>query len=309
MKPKISLPFVLLLFSSCIKEIDYHVDKAPAQLVVNSVIAAYHPVVVNISSLQSVFDDSLQFIPDATVVLSEEGGETDTLNYTTNGNYQSYIYGKPGKGYRLIVKANGYPTVAATDTVPQKVTINSATKKKSFTLDDTGTPHNDFTVSFTKQTAKTNYYELFFVNQSYHKLDSTYKINYESLTATIDPIILASGTTDFNGYTFLFNDSMVAIGEYTISMKMINGTTGWGSFKDPVITLRDNANAVVLRTVSRAYYTYRSSWLKHTYGRVTNPEFEDYFYFPLLGEPQDMYSNIENGLGIFVTYNQDLSFY
>jgi hypothetical protein len=306
MKTNKILFYLLLTLTSCIKELNYRVDMVPKQLVINSVIAAYDPVRVNVSGLQSILDSSLLFINNASVILEEVGGYTDTLRYESDGNYVSYLVGYPGKVYHLTVRAEGYPTAFATDTVPLLVPINKATQQQSLTVDEDGNPHDDFTLSFSKQPGKTNYYELFFVDQSKSYLDSVYSIYFQSDAVNIDPIILASGITDFNSATFLFSDATIADGEYTISMKMIDAFSDGGTFEDPIITTRDNARAAVLRTVSGAYYNYRCSWEKHKYFKNDITKVASWTQIVMPGEPQEMVSNIENGLGIFVAYNQDV---
>jgi hypothetical protein len=254
-------PIFLVLFcllNSCIKEVNFTVEDVPKQLIINSVLQAYQPVSVRVSGLQSILDTSILFIDNALVILSEDDNEVDTLRFISKGIYESYIYPKPGKSYHLKVKAEGYPTVFATDTVPYKTMIKRATMKESMTVDEDGTPHIDYTLSFDKQTGTTNFYELFFVNQ--WKYDSIYQIYFETTAASIDPIILASGTTDYNFTTYLFNDASLTTNEYTLAMKMVNVISPGGEFKNPIVTIRDKAHAAVLRTGSHAYYEYRNSW-------------------------------------------------
>jgi hypothetical protein len=288
---------------SCIKEVNFNVEDVPKQLVINSVMQAYQPVSIRVSGLQSILDTSILFIDNALVILSEDDDEVDTLRLISKGIYESYIYPKPGKAYQLTVKVEGYPTVFATDTVPFKTIIKGATMKESITVDEYGNPHTDYSIAFSRQPGKINFYELFFAYQRKH--DSIYVIDYESMAASIDPLILSSGTTDYNFHTFLFNDASLTTNEYTLSMKMIRGLTGGGNFKNPVVTIRDNSHAAVFRTVSRAYYEYRNSWEKHQHFKNDSIRTEDFIFVPLMGEPQDMYSNIENGLGIFVAFSQD----
>lgn len=308
MKQKVIWLGLVFICSSCIKEIDFSVGDVPKRLVINSVLEAYQTIDVRVSGLQSILDTSILFIDNAQVILAEENEEFDTLRYIANGKYVSTIFAKPGKAYHLTVKAEGYPTVFATDTVPFKTLIKGATRKESMTVDEDGNPHIDYTLSFDKQTGKTNYYELFFVEQ-FLSQDSLYYIYYESMAASIDPLILSSGTTDFNFHTFLFNDASLTTNEYTLKMKMINATSPGGDFKNPIVTIRDDVHAAVLRTGSHAYYDYRNSWEKHQYFKNDSITKDDFIYVPLMGEPQDMYSNIENGLGIFVAFSQDYYFF
>ena len=140
---------------------------------------------------------------------------------------------------------------------------------------------------------------------SQNKSDSLFAIYYVFNAVSIDPLILSSGTNDYNHKTFLFNDVDLPHGEYTIKMKMNCWLTPGGNFPEPVITLKDNASAVVLRTVSRAYYDYRNSWETHKHFKNDSTKIEDFIYVPLIGEPQEMYTNIENGLGVFVSFSED----
>jgi hypothetical protein len=302
-KFKTLLPLLVIL-SSCIKQLDYQVDEVPKKLVINSIIECFHPITVNVSCLQSILDTTLFFVNNAKVILKEEGGDIDTLNYISQGNYVSYIYGKPGKYYQLTVEGEGFPTAFAIDTIPILVPINKASTKESITVDQYGDPETDFTVSFSKKHGKTNYYELFFILQSKSYIDSLYTISFLSEIVNVDPLILETGLTDFNSASFLFSDASIADGDYTISMRMISGLYYGGNYKEPIITIRDDANAVVLRTVSKAYFDYRCSWEKHKYFKNDIAKVESWTLIIMQGEPQEMYNNIENGLGIFVSYNQ-----
>ncbi len=295
---------MFLILTSCIREVSLEVGSVPQRLVVNAVLAAYSPIIVNVSGLQSILDTSLLFVDNATVIIEEEGGHTDTLSYTTDGDYVTSIVSMPGRFYRLTVEAEGYPTAFSCDTVPFCVNIKYASKKESVTVDEEGVPHNDFRVTFSPNADKVNYYELFFMEQWMDE-DSTYYFDFEADAVGDDPLIQAAGTTDYNSYTFLFSDAPVVESEYTIALKMINCSTGGGKYSIPIITDRDNVDAAVLRTVSKAYYDYRSSWEKHQRYKNDSTMIEDLIYVPLIGEQEEMYSNIENGLGVFVAYNQD----
>lgn len=309
MKNTKSILFLFIILSSCIKELDYQVDEVPKQLIINSIIASSQPITVNVSCLQSILDTSLSFIGNANVIIEESGGEIDTLNYESEGNYVSYLFGKPGKFYQLTVIAEGFPSVFAIDTVPILVPIHNASKEQSLTVDQYGDPHADFTVSFSKKSGICNYYELFFVKQFRNHIDSLFSIYYWSDAVNIDPLVLESGITDFKSATFLFSDATIADGEYSISMKMIDGLYNGGIFKDPVVPEKDNVDAIVLRTVSKAYYNYRCSWEKHRYFKNDIAKVENWTQIIMAGEPQEMFTNIENGLGIFVAYNQDAYLY
>lgn len=63
---------MFLILTSCIREVSLEVGSVPQRLVVNAVLAAYSPIIVNVSGLQSILDTSLLFVDNATVIIEEE---------------------------------------------------------------------------------------------------------------------------------------------------------------------------------------------------------------------------------------------
>jgi hypothetical protein len=55
---------------------------------------------------------------------------------------------------------------------------------------------------------------------------------------------------------------------------------------------------IYLKTISYSYYQYHVSRLKQFYSRIGDPLYG-------VGEPVNVYSNIENGTGIFASYTSD----
>lgn len=296
----------LLFLPACIKQVDIEIEPDFDRIVVNSVFGCYEKLEVKVSSLQSILDTSNVVINDAIVVI-EINDRVDTLEYNYSDKiYQSKLYPSPGDVINLKVCADEYQTALACDTMPLGVGIIEGAKEESITIGEDGFSNVDYAFSFYKNMGQDNYYEFFIVEQSWRKRDSTYWLSFFANDVIIDPLILSSNSNGFNFCTYLFNDFAIDKGLYTVNMKMNNSLGNSGKYKFPL--LRDTperCEAIVLRTVSQAYYKYRNSWVKHVYFQNNHEKVEDVIYLPLVGEPQEMYSNVKNGYGVFVAYNQD----
>lgn len=295
------LIFILILLSGCIRELQYEVASVPKQLVVNSIIQANRYIEVNVSTLQSIVDTTYQFINDATISITT-ANEVDTLTSQGNGNYLSHNMAKEGGIYSLSVSKSGYPTVFATDTVPFLCKIIKATKEETLEIDEDGWPYILYSVTFDCDTANPQLYELMFIEQSRSWDEDIYSLGFNSEDIEVDPIIQQAGV---NSLTYFFSSAGISANSYTLKMKMYRGWSGGGNFEKPLIlTGETNFEAVVLRMVSQLYVDYRISWEKHQMLRNDSSKIEYLIELPLAGQQPEMYSNIENGHGVFISYCQ-----
>ena len=293
----------VLAFTSCIREIDYEVETVPPQLVVNSIVQANHLIEVNVSNLKSIFDTTYQFIDNAEVCI-HSGNFVDTLTGQGDGNYLSHFKAEEGRAYTLIVKKAGYPQVFATDTVPYISRIIEASEVQTSELDEYGWPIYEYSVTFECDTTTPQLYELMFIEQLILKDEGTYQLSFMPYETEVDPIISQAGINDFSA-TYFFSSTGIPSSLYTLKMKMQAGTSSGGLFTEPIIqTGKINVNAVVLRTISQAYLDYRVAWEKHNMLMNDSSVIENLILIPLIGPQPEMFSNIENGRGVFVSYCQ-----
>ncbi|MGE0079630.1 MAG: DUF4249 domain-containing protein [Bacteroidales bacterium] len=126
MKKYISLLFVASLLS-CQKVIDLDLDSTSSRLVIQGNIYDQEgPYKVKLS--RSVDFDELSIYPavsNATVIISDDHGNADTLSESDAGIYEtSKIKGIPGYKYDLAVTVDGI-TYIATSTMPDAISIDS----------------------------------------------------------------------------------------------------------------------------------------------------------------------------------------
>jgi hypothetical protein len=159
----LGLFFPILAFgvSSCQKIISVDLNQTSPQIVIEGLVndqGGMDSVAINMTG--DYFTPSLYFPPitNATVVISDNAGDTDTLKGTTTGTYYSSSpTGVPGRTYSLKVVANG-KEYDAVSTMPQKVMIDSFYAVYSSSL--FGESGYDFYVTFKDPPQLGNYYRI-----------------------------------------------------------------------------------------------------------------------------------------------------
>ncbi len=127
MKNIVTIIASILFLSSCEKVIDLELDKSPSSIVIEGQItnqAAAYTVKITKSM---AFDEPNNYLPvtNATVIITDNIGQRDTLTYTANGNYKTNtLQGIVGRTYFLTVNVEG-KTYTARSTMPLYVSLDS----------------------------------------------------------------------------------------------------------------------------------------------------------------------------------------
>jgi hypothetical protein len=292
MKSRIFILLLVALFPGCIKVVDMDVGDIPDQLVVNCFFTEGEPFEVNVSRLAPYPDLEGRNIGNATVTILENNTLLGQLYHTGNGIYTNpSILPQPGFVYTIKAEAEGYPSVSASDSLPGKVIIDKSNYRQQAGKDEEGIDYNEFSVSFTDINEVYFYsIQVFDVGEEgvYNEKTNEWEkipVWYPVVLFSQDPIIVAEGITneDYSKY-FVFNDAL---------------------FKNNLCQLKLNTHydldtkfRVVLETGTENYYLYRKRLIKHESYSYQDP-FKPY-------DPVPLYSNIENGLGIFAGYQRDI---
>ena len=115
----------LFALTSCEKEIDLDLNNQSGNIVIEgNVTDKVGPYTVKITKSVNVSDpNQYPAVTGATVVLSDDNGQTETLHYVGNGMYQTTaFYGDPGRTYTLKVQAEG-KEYTAQSTMPEPVPL------------------------------------------------------------------------------------------------------------------------------------------------------------------------------------------
>lgn len=291
---KIIIFFFPFLLSSCIKESEIKIPSIKSKLVVNSLFTPDSSFTVYVNHTTKVYDTSKTYIDNATVQLFSNGGLIETIISMGNGLYKSNFYPTANTEYEVKVKANSYDDVEAINYIPQKVQIQDAYWVIKGT-DEYGDPIHETTVIFNDPPDEENYYEVILLQ----RIDSSHYIYYGNYTEQPinDPAILAEGDWDYKPTTFFFSDNLFNGKQYSLKIP-----GGGGSFDNDSTSV--NGTYAVLKTVSKEYYLFRKYWTRHYFNQNNDQHLDDPLTLLFLGEPIEMYTNVQNGYGIFAGYSQ-----
>jgi hypothetical protein len=196
---------------------------------------------------------------------------------------------KPGKKYTVEVISDSFPSIRASDSIPNLVQIDDAYLIFPAGVDAYGDYLAEANVTFTDPIGEANYYELIIT------IGTDKDFYWSSDYQTTDRVLLNEGDLDYNPDSFFFSDELFNGEQYTMRIKHpTTGNTGSGF-------LKPYQHFATLRSVSKSYYLYRKYFTRHAYNQQFQDDFLDLIF---KGEPQNMYTNIENGYGIFAGYQE-----
>lgn len=304
---KISLFLLLvIIFSSCESIIEIELENKEPTIVVKSLFAPFTPPYpqefkFDITSSINILDtiNSKINITNANVLLYENGILVETVAYIdTAGYYVSSIFPQTGNEYRLEVSAPNYPSINCSNIVPERVIIDTASVINYIGTDANGAPMAEITLSFSDNENEVNYYEISATSPGtltgYFRLSANDDaITSESYYPSVlmfdrkNPAFLPFKDIKFNGTQKELK--IIYTPPYSLYVSENNETR----FIDSHLI------EINLYSVSEDYYKYRATYLQH----INNQNGDVLFG---MNEPINVYSNIENGYGIFAAYQSHL---
>lgn len=288
MKRLIFCTLALLAFFSCQKVLDLDAETKTPKLVVNSLFNSDSTWKVHVSKSLSVIDNGeLKDINTATVrIFDDNNNLLEQLSSSGKGIYHSPTNLKPtlGKEYKVEVSASSFVTVSAKDFCPPSVPILGI--DTSSTISSFGDKEQNVTIRFQDPAGGKNYYGI--------ELElMRYKRNFNSSTSTYDT-------------TFIGSDNI-----YLSSSNPVvdNGPDSYAQ----TLTLKDNLFNGQQQSISFSYYSYDSgdpdefsvkkisllSLTDGTYKYLKSIEAYRNVDGNPFAEPVQVFTNVDNGFGIF----------
>ncbi|MCK4662327.1 MAG: DUF4249 domain-containing protein [Bacteroidales bacterium] len=299
-KKTIHLILLTFIFISCTKEIEIEINipKKKPKLVINSLFVPFtlpypKPFGLELSESVSIFDTSSQkFINDATVIISSENQVIDTMKFIDSLNYYATdFFPEIDKNYQLKVSKEGFETVFANDIVPNKINIIDYKVLPIAGINDCGDIFSEITITFEDPINEKNYYEIIVTGADDNNIEHIFSNDNIITSESYYPSLLSFEAKDPE--CLLFNDNNINGKKHELKIYY------WA----PMFTDKDGVNCHIIKlkfnSVSQNYYKYKTSLLQHLYNQQW-----DILYG--LGEPVNVFSNINNGYGIFAGYQTDI---
>jgi hypothetical protein len=329
----------IVLFQSCQKEIEFDSKLIAPKMVINGFIQQDSLISITIGTSKTIagVNKPNVWIDDATVKLFVDGEEKETLSTFNIADYSINFYNsnspqtvgdsthlikcyrsqsikaETGKTYKLVVSHPNYKTVTCETTIPQSVIIESI---DTIYLNDSYDGYANYKlkikIKFKDPSGEKNYYRLVYkrlVGYSYPKnydpKDTTTMIvvSYEEIGTQIDsedPIINPS-EKDANDLLFgsssntfnIFTDDLIKGKEHELSFNDFNYAYNPSEI-DTSINEFFMLN-IDLQSITHEAYLYMKS-----------VGASNYYSNDLFSEPIPIFTNIENGIGIFAGYSSSL---
>jgi hypothetical protein len=328
-------PFV---FNACMKEVEFDEGVLDSKLVVNGFVCADSIIKIQVAISKPIpgVEKSMEWIDNATIKLFVNGEFTEELQnfeikYEEENGYNDYYYyssrerptseyrsvqttARTGKTYKVEIEHDDYDMAWAETTIPEAVTIDtlrSNTKEvNEYGYTDT---RQFFHVKFTDPENIQNYYRLTYSLSTGHRQgdwsdktgefeinDSVKIVRVDTETDiyidTDDPLLV--GEDDADDFLFmgagnrynLFTDDLINGQTYELSFNNYNYYNNSNELHDGEF----NKNTIHLMSLSKEAFLYIKSSYEHWV-------YDEAF----LTEPVQVYTNINNGLGIFAGYSID----
>ncbi len=253
----------------------------------DSVIHASVTRTVSIANLNDPINSSI--LSDADVRIRKEGsGEEVVLEYSELGQTPVFYHADipegfyvPGENYTFSAEHASYPRAYITESFPEKVEIAEISFEEDGGVNEEGYERSRISFSFQDPPGK-QFYEVLIIEQSLHPTHPQYNTTYSDST---DPSVSRGAIYHSN----IIDDNLFD-GEYkTIALRIHNQS------KEEA---KKRLN-VRLRNVSESYYRFSKT-------KFARDEFGDDNPFQ---SPVQLYSNVNDGLGIIAFYAEDFEKY
>ncbi len=282
---------ISIILFSCEKTVNIKIPDSGRKLVVNSFFAEDSILKVNLSKSKYILDGESEFEPvkNAKIILYKNNIKIEELIDSLNGFYYGNYILKAGNKYKLEVSAKDFPTSEAESGLPLRTKIIELSGYQS--MDEYGWPETAFNLTFKDDAETENYYFISVTERRYTR----YNLSEGKDTVIIDDYELNVYSTDPN----TFSDDWYLNKGVVLKDDLFNGKEYKLFFKAYRDFYDSNESTSVyyvkFSTISKEYYMYYISYAKHVNA-------QDEFFM----EPVQVYTNIENGFGIFAGYSTDV---
>ena len=272
----------MLLFMSCQKEIKLPPAQIPQKVVVNCLFSPAKPWSVFLSLSADADNAVPPLVENATVTILKEGEFWETLSYKAKGEYVGGSVPEANHHYSIEVKVPNFDIVTATDSVPSAVKIIDAFFTARKATNTANNPLFQQTIIFKDPLEQQNYYQIsgaFF----YYLVSDTWGV-----------------FSPFANYASYCMTDEVVSGQYLSFVTTANISEGSHYRGDSV----EGTSIIRFHSLSPTHYKFA----KTGYIQAANnfaAVFETLTSTLAMTEPQNIYSNIQGGLGIFAAYNSD----
>lgn len=256
-------------------------------------------LIIDLQSSTHIFDTTRKdIINNAIVVFYRNDTIIDTLDFDVeNKNYiiskEMSDYPEIGDKCSLVIQHEDYATISSSTSIPNIIKILDSQIVPVAFFDEYDAPYSEATITFSDPKEQINYYEII-VSGITEEVDSYKELTTNNKVITSEPY-----------YPSLFEFDKTKPKRLLFSDNLINGTTTsvnvfyLAPYKiSETRYIPQHYVTIHLNNVTEEYYKNQTTFIQHI-----NTLQENILYGS--GEPNIVYTNINNGYGVFAGYNSD----
>lgn len=290
---KLGLPVFLLLFlfiSACSKLISDEFPPFEPVPAVNGILVAGRSVNVHISQVEKIDSTPLRYIDDALITLFKNGIAVADMPLYEYGLYYSHEPVRPGEIYSCSIRIDGFPDLYCMDSIPSYTTVQITDHTNTAKINEEGGYNEGITFEFQDDPNTEDYYEVIVDKRRDWGSYSVYAFNETS------KVLLNEGLEPYFYESLVFSDEMMEESNISMTLDFEGANNRHCYYRDScVFTESEHTVIVKLRHISREYYRFKKDF--YFYEKNLYPQFTEG-----TASAFSIYSNIENGMGIFAGY-------
>ncbi|MEL6676551.1 MAG: DUF4249 family protein [Bacteroidota bacterium] len=275
--------------SACIKEVSLPHPPFEPQWVIFGELISGQPVRIKIGLTQHPQDSLPPALPAQTSVsLWEDEQWVEDLSPGAEGWFEGSHRPQANRQYRVAVNAPNWPTAIARDQMPAPMPETEGFYQLTGLLTSYGTAESLSHLQWEDPEEEANFYEIDI---------SLCNFDFDEI---IDPAVLQEGDNDLYSCTptAFFSDQSFEGQKYDFQWRSQCSSC---PFLSPT---QYPIEAIDFRVISEVGYRYRKSLVRHLAGQQWAPvdvaSLEDWLDVLFLAEPAPLFTNVEQGVGIFM---------
>ncbi len=269
----------IICFTSCTKQVETDALNGNPEYGVNCLFSPDKHIDIFAFQTLRITENSFDFIDGLEIEFFKNEELLWSGNKSDSGKYSVPVQVLSDEKYKIIITNNEEVLLTASDIVPSKVEILSATYLFPVYEDIYGSKFGKVALSFNDIPDIKNYYEIIVLSK-----DSSVNLTF-NITSFV--ITLDNESDPNSPGSILLTDELFDGEKLDLNIFV-------SSYDVPII---------VLRNVSENYYEYRQSLNTHFYNQNSQ---RDNVYNLFKGDPVELYSNVSSGIGIFAAFSQDI---
>lgn len=285
----------MLVATSCSKMISDEFPPSEPIPAVNAILAAGQNVNLHLSRVEQIDDTPLQYINNALVTLYKNDTAVAVMPFFEYGLYYSHEVVRPGEIYSCSIRIDGFPDLYCIDSIPLHTSVDITDHNNTAKIDEEGGYMQGVTVEFQDDPDTEDYYELIIEKRYPPSTFNKGKYKLYAFDETSE-ILLNEGLEPYSTESLVFSDMMMEEPTISMSLNYGSGSNLHCYYNDScVVKVYEHTIIVELRHISREYYRFKKDF--YFYEKNLFPQFTEG-----TSTAFSLYSNIENGMGIFAGY-------